>query len=358
MDNKMMIEAISAIADEKNIGKEIIFEALELALVTAYRKNFNAMENVKVDINQETGAIKVFSFLTVVEEIEDDQVEITLEEARKIKDCALGEELLTEVTPADFGRVAATTAKQVLKQKIREAERESVALEFQDKIGELVIGTLSREDMRNYYVDLGRAHGIMPKSEIIPGEELKMNSSIKVYVNKIEEGQRGPVILLSRRQYNFVKRLFEREIPELTEGTVLIKGVAREAGVRSKVAVFSNVLNVDAIGACIGAKGSRIGNIIAELNGEKIDLVMYDEDLATYIANALSPAKNLQVIVPAEEDGNILVIADPDNLSLAIGKGGMNIKLAARLVKRRIDIMTLTDAREKGYDLGFVGDED
>lgn len=353
MENNQFLETIKLIAEEKNIDENVILEGLELALVSAYKKNFGGEENVKVTIDKNTGAIKVFSYLVVVDEVdeeaEDHMFQIGLDDAKDLNaDAAIGDEIINEVTPLDFGRVAASTAKQVLKQKIREAERVSVFAEFADKEGELTVGILSREDVKNYYIDLGRAHGILPKTEMIPNEQVKMGSSIKVYINKIEEGAKGPVILLSRKHYNFVKRLFEREIPELTEGTVMIHGIAREAGVRSKVAVFSNVLNIDPIGACIGTNGSRIGNIIRELGGEKIDLVLYDKEIETFVANALSPAKDLKIIVPEDDKEGIAIIADDDNLSLAIGKGGINIKLASRLVKRRLDIMTSADAQSKG----------
>jgi len=355
MNNQAFLEAIDNIVKEKNIEREVVWEAMELAMATAYKKNFDNKSNVKVEINRETGDIKIYAYQLVVKRVTDPEIEITVAKARKIKpDAVEGDELLEEVTPQDFGRVAAGTAKQVVMQKIREAERESIMTEFNDKEGELVVGSLSREDVKNYYVDLGRAHGILPKSEMIPGELVKMGTSIKVYISKIENGPKGPVILLTRKHYNFVKRLFEREIPELMDGTVMIHGIAREAGERSKVAVYSNVLNVDAIGACIGNKGARIANIIKELAGEKVDLVLYDKEPKVFIENALSPAKNLQIVFTDESEENALVIADPDNLSLAIGKRGINVKLAARLVKKRLDVMTLVDARDKGYDLGFV----
>lgn len=355
MNNQAFLEAIDNIVKEKNIEREVVWEAMELAMATAYKKNFDNKSNVKVKINRESGDIKIYAYQLVVKRVTDPEIEITVAKARKIKpDAVEGDELLEEVTPQDFGRVAAGTAKQVVMQKIREAERESIMIEFNDKEGELVVGSLSREDVKNYYVDLGRAHGILPKSEMIPGELVKMGTSIKVYISKIENGPKGPVILLTRKHYNFVKRLFEREIPELMDGTVMIHSIAREAGERSKVAVYSNVLNVDAIGACIGNKGARIANIIKELAGEKVDLILYDKEPKVFIENALSPAKNLQIVFTDESEENALVIADPDNLSLAIGKRGINVKLAARLVKKRLDVMTLVDARDKGYDLGFV----
>ena len=358
MNNVAFLRGIERIAEEKSIDKDYIFEAMELALITAYKKNFDAKENVRVEIDRETGDIKVFSFQNVVKRTTDPDMEITVSKAKKIKpDAEAGDVIEEEVTPSDFGRVAAATAKQVLTQRIREAERDSILEEFAEKEGELVVGTLSREDARNYYVDLGRAHGILPKSETIPGEELVMGNSVKVYITKIDKNAKGLVIILSRTHYNFVKRLFEREIPELSDGTIMLQGVAREPGIRSKVAVFSHVTNIDPIGACIGERGSRISNIIKELGGEKVDLVLYDEDIKKFIANALNPAKDLEVYLPNDDENMALVIANPDNLSLAIGKGGINVKLASRLTKHRLDVKTITKCQEEGIDLSFIGEE-
>ncbi len=381
MNSKEFKLALENLSKEKGIDKEIIYDAMELALTSAYKKNYHSLSNVRVDINRETGEIKIFSYKTVVfsekyekedgvlekeiitdedgneKEVEkefhfDDRIHITLEDARKqVPGIEIGETIEKEVTPKDFGRVAAATAKQVVVQKIREAEREIINNEFADKQDEMMSGTVAMEDVRNYYIDLGRTQGILPKSEIIPGETIKMGSSLKVYVTKVENNSKGPLILLSRKHYGFVKRLFELEIPEINEGIVLVYSVARDAGSRTKIAVYSENSNVDAVGACIGEGGSRINRIISELNGEKIDVVKYEIDSARFIENALSPARNLHVFVTDEKKKEALVVVDKENLSLAIGKKGMNVKLAARLTHFRIDVETIEQAREKGISI-------
>lgn len=353
MNGKELIKALKLISEEKGIDEEEIFSYLEQALAAAYKKNYNAT-NVRIDIDKKTGDIKVISYKKVVDEInmeDEEDAQLLLEEV-KDKNLKVGDVIEEEVTPKDFGRVAASTAKQVLVQKVREAERQSIMEEFEDKEGELLVGILSREDVKNYYVDLGRAHGILPKKEIIPGEELKMGSQIKVYVTKIETAQKGgPVILLSRTHYGFVKRLLEREIPELNEGIVILYSVAREAGVRSKIAVYSEDENVDAIGACIGEKGIRINNISKELNGEKIDVVKYDKDLVTFIKNALSPAREVEVYITDPKNNEAIVVAEGENLSLAIGKRGQNVKLAAKLTKCKIDVKTREQIQDEDINI-------
>lgn len=383
MDNKEFKKAVDLLVKEKGIDKDVIFEAMELALTSAYKKNYNSLANVRVDINRESGEIKVFSFKTVVdrneenkfkkfsdidfstisddEEVEeepvlpfvyDERIHLTLEEAEKIvPGIKLGETIEEEVTPKDFGRVAAATAKQVVVQKIREAERNVIIGEFADKQDEMVTGIVEMEDERNYYINLGRTQGILPKSEIIPNEKIKMGSSIKVYITKVENNSKGPLILLSRTHYGFVKRLFELEIPEINEGIILVYSVARDAGNRTKIAVYSENPNVDAIGSCIGERGSRINRIIEELNGEKVDIIAYDKDAAKFIENALSPAKNLHVFITNEEKREAYVIVDDDNLSLAIGKRGLNVRLAARLTHHKIDVKTYDQAREDGINI-------
>ncbi len=368
MNAKEFIKALDHITEEKNISKDVVFEAMELALTTAYKKNFNSKTNVKVKINRDTGDIRVYSYYIVVNEYDDGSetvdeegktvkippeinrdAQMLLEEAREIDPTIeVGETIEKEVTPKDFGRVAAGTAKQVLTQKIREAERESIMEEFHDKAGEMMVGMLAMEDQKNYYVDLGKSRGILPKSEMIPGEVVKMGTSIKVYISKVEETTKGPLILCSRKHYGFVRRLFETEIPELVDGTIELYAVVREAGIRSKVAVFSRDEKVDPIGACIGAGGSRIANILKELNGEKVDLIRYSENAEEFIANALSPAKNLTVNILDPMKKEALVIVTDDNLSLAIGKKGSNIKLASKLTKYKIEIKTLAQINEEG----------
>ena len=368
MDNKEFIKALNTIVEEKNISEDVIYEALELALATAYKKNFNSKTNVKVVIDRESGDIKVYSYLVVVDQYDDGSEEtdaegnvvkiepainrdaqILLADALKLDPKAkVGDTIEKEVTPKDFGRVAAGTAKQVVMQKIREAEKNSIIAEFADKENELMLGMVAMEDQRNYYIDLGRTRGILPKSEIIPDEKIVMGSNIKVYITKIESNTKGPVILLSRKNYGFVKRLFEHEIPELANGTIILQQVVREAGVRSKVAVYSTNLNIDPIGSCIGERGSRIANILKELGNERIDLVLYSEDPAEYIKNAMSPAKDVIVSITDEEKREALVIVPEANLSLAIGKKGSNIKLASKLTKYHLEIKTMEEINAAG----------
>jgi len=382
MDNKAFKNAVDLLVKEKGIDAEVIYGAMELALTSAYKKNYNSLSNVRVDINRETGEIKVFSFKTVVDRsiedkfqkfsdidfenideededggavlpfVYDEKIHLTLEEAREIvPDIQIGDTIEEEVTPKDFGRVAAATAKQVVIQKIREAERNVIIDEFNDKQDEMVIGIVEMEDVRNYYIDLGKTQGILPKTEIIPGETIKMGSSIKVYITKVDNNSKGPIILLSRIHYGFVKRLFELEIPEINEGIILVYSVAREAGNRTKVAVYSENERVDAVGSCIGEKGSRINRIIEELNGEKLDIIEYSNDAATFIANALSPARDVRVFITDEKNKEALVVVDDENLSLAIGKKGLNVRLAARLTHYKLDIKTYEQAREEGMNI-------
>ena len=354
MNSKEFIKAVDAIVKEKNIDREYVFEAMELALATAYKKNFDSLTNSKIFIDRKTGDIKVYSYLTVVDDDAEDldlDTEITLSEARKInKTLNVGDTIDTEVTPKDFGRVAAATAKQVIIQKMREAERNAIMDEFGDKQDELLVGTVALEDVDNYFIDLGRTNGILPKKECIPGEKIEMGKQIKVYVSKVDNSGKGLFILLSRNHYGFLKRLFELEIPELSDGTILLYSVAREAGVRSKVAVYSEYSNIDPIGCCIGEKGSRIARILNELHGEKIDVVKYDKDPAVFIANALSPAKDLHVIITDPKKQEAIVVADGDNFSLAIGKKGLNARLASKLTHYKIDIKNKEQASEMGIN--------
>lgn len=355
MNGKEFINAINALSKEKGIPVDDLFSYIEVALNSAYKRNYNAT-NSKVKINRDTGEVKVYSYKIVVDEInmdDDEDAQVLLEEVKdKYPDLKVGDEIEEEVTPKDFGRVAASTAKQVLVQKIREAERKNLMDEYKDKQGEMLIGTLQREDKKNYYVDFDRASGILPKKDIIPGEKLEMGSKIKVYVTKIEEGEKGgPIILLSRSHYGFVKRLLESEIPELSEGLVILYSIAREAGSRTKIAVYSENEKIDPVGACVGNKGMRINNIIKELNGEKIDVILYSKDLKEFIKNALSPAKDLDVYIMDEKNKSAVVVAEGDNLSLAIGKNGQNVKLASKLTKCKIEVKTLVQVQEEGINI-------
>lgn len=362
------LKALNAITEDKGISKDLIIDAMKQALATAYKKNYDSKTNVRVDFDETTGEFKVISYYVVVEDYieptyeineEGKEVEIPpeinpdaqmlLEDAKElVPNIQIGETIEKEVTPKDFGRVAAGAAKQVVTQRIREAEKEAVVAEFGNKQDEMLVGLLAMEDQRNYYIDLGRARGILPKSEMIPGEEVKMGSSIKVYVTKVEAGTKGPLILLSRRHFGFVKRLFESAIPELADGSIILYGVAREAGVRSKVAVYSTNDKIDPIGACIGARGSRIASILKELNGEKVDLVKYSADPAEFIKSAMSPAKDVIVSIKDEAKKEALAVVNNDNLSLAIGKKGINIKLASKLTKYKIEVKTMEQIQEEG----------
>lgn len=355
MNSKEFVKALKDICKEKQISEDVIFDGMTTALEKAYAKD-TGLPNIRIEINKDTGEIKGYSYQKVVDEYTDDEdddaVEILLEDAKKIvPDIKVGETIEEEVSLKDFGRVATMTAKQILVQKVREAERQSIMKEFEDKEGELLVGTLSREDAKNYYVDLGRMHGVLPKSELIKGEDLKMGSQVKVYVTKIDDTGKSPLILLSRSHYGFVKRLLENEIPELNDGTVILYSVARDAGSRSKIAVYSEDENVDAVGACIGEKGSRINRITEELGGEKIDVVKYDKDPITFIKNALSPAREVDVYILDEKKKEALAIAEGDNLSLAIGKKGQNVRLAARLTHYKIDVKTHEQVTEENIDL-------
>ncbi len=368
MNNEEFIKAVKNIVKEKGISEDVVFEGMEQALTTAYKKNFDSRTNVRVDIDRKTGEIKVFTYLIVVddvdyghEEIDEEgnvikvapeiniDAQIILEQAEElVPGIKVGETIEYEVTPKDFGRVAAATAKQVLTQKIREAEKNSIIEEFQDKENEMLLGLVAMEDARNYYIDLGRTRGILPKSEIIPGETIKMGSSIRVYVTKIENGNKGPLILLSRKHYGFVKRLFELEVPELQDGTLLMHACVREPGIRSKVAVSSTSDRVDPIGTCIGERGCRIAAILKELNGEKVDVILYSENPEEYIKSALSPAKNAIVSITDAIKKEALAVVDESELALAIGKGGNNIKLASRLTKYKINIKTMKEINDEG----------
>lgn len=348
---KEFLGALDAITKEKGIDKKQVLEAMELALASAYKKH-TGKSNGKAIVNPVTGEIKVYSYITVVETVTNPDIEISLEEAKKINpDLEIGDTIDTEVTTEDFGRVAASTAKQVVIQKVREAERQVTLDAFTDKQDELLVGTVALEDTDNYFINLGRSNGILPKKDIIPGEKIEMGSTIKVYVTKIDNSGRNLVIKLSRCHYGFVKRLFELEIPEFSDGTLLMYNVAREPGIRSKVAVYTEKPNFEPIGACIGEKGSRIANIIKELHGEKVDVVKYDADPKAFIENALAPAKNLTVLITDEKKKEAIVIADDDNFSLAIGKRGVNTRLASRLTKYKIDVKNMEQARNMGINI-------
>lgn len=339
IDMKELVVAMKELEEERGIKKDYLIESLEIALVTAYKKNFDSADNVKVVIDKETGETHVYSSKTVVDVAKDENLEISLDAAKKIsKKYAVGDIVDVEIVPKNFGRIAAQTAKQVVVQKIREAEREIIYTEFNDKKGEIVTGIIQKTDGNAIVLDLGKLEGIMPIKEQIPTETYRVNDKIRGYVLEVEKGIKGnPQVIVSRSHPDFVRRLFEFEIPEIYEGLIEIKNISRDAGSRSKVAVYSTNENIDPVGSCVGQKGVRIQNIINELHGEKIDVIEWDENPASFIAAALLPAQVLAVDVKEEEKFAQVIVPD-DQLSLAIGKAGQNARLAAKLTNWKIDI--------------------
>lgn len=350
VDVKELIAVMDELEKERGISKDYLVEALEEALVKAYKQNFDVeegVENVKVTIDKITGEMHVYSAKEVVEELPVPELEISLEDARKIdKNYNIGDIVNIEIKPKDFGRIAAQKAKQVVVQKIREIEKEMVFTEFNDKKGEIVSGLIQKADGKIVVMDLGKLEGVMPLKEQIPTETYRVNDKIRGYVLEVEKGLKGtPQVIVSRSHPDFVRKLFEFEIPEIYEGLIEIKSVSRDAGSRSKVAVYSRDENIDPVGSCVGQKGVRIQNIINELNGEKIDVIEWNEDPAIYIAAALLPAQVMAVDVKEEEKFAQVIVPD-DQLSLAIGKSGQNARLAARLTNWKIDIKSESQIRE------------
>ena len=347
IDVKELIEAMDELEKERGIKKDYLIESLEGALVSAYKKNFDSVDNVKVTINQETGDVHIYSVREVVEKSEDPLLEISIDEARQINPKAeIGETVDLEIVPKDFGRIAAQTAKQVVVQKIREAERDIVYNEYHDKTGEIVTGIIQKVDENLVVLDLGKLEGIMTAKEQIPTEHYKVNDKIRGYVVSVKKEVKGnPQVVVSRSHPDFVRKLLEFEIPEIYEGLIEIKSVSRDPGSRSKVAVYSKNENIDPVGSCVGQKGVRIQNIINELHGEKIDVIEWNEDPAIYIAAALLPAQVMAVDVNDEEKFAQVIVPD-DQLSLAIGKSGQNARLAAKLTNWKIDIKSESQFRE------------
>lgn len=336
--NGEFLEAMEQIAKEKGISKDLLFEAIDLALVSAYKKNFGTAQNVKVLIDKQTGEVEVYALKTVVDHVESDFLEISLDEAKQLnRNYELGEIVEKIVTPRNFGRIAAQTAKQVVVQKIREAERGIIFDEFITRENELVTGLVQRKEKNNLYVDLGKTEAVLPSTEQVVSEEYNMNDRLKCFILEVKKTTKGPQIILSRSHPGLVKRLFELEVPEIQTGIVEIKSISREAGSRTKLAVYSHDPNVDAVGACVGQRGQRVQTIVDELKGEKIDIIQWSDDAATLVSSALSPAKVVRVDANKEQGTAHVVVID-SQLSLAIGKEGQNARLAAKLTGWKIDI--------------------
>ncbi len=346
-----LFEAAEQLEREKGISKEVLIEALQDALVAGYKKHIKDKdaENVEAIMDEESGEIGVFRTKLVVENVENPDVEISLEDAKEIDDeVELEDEVKIEVTPEDFGRIAAQSAKQVITQRIREAERKLVLDEFLSKKGTLITGIIQRRDERNVIVNIGKTDAIMPAKEQLPGEYYKPGNRIRVFVLNVKETTRLPQVIVSQAHSEIVRELFELEVPEIEDGIVEIKSIAREAGFRTKLAVWSNDPSVDSVGACIGPRGSRIQTIVGELKNEKIDIVRYSEDPVEYIVNALSPARIVSVDILADEENKheAFVIVPDDQLSLAIGREGQNVRLAHRLTGWKIDIKSESQAAQ------------
>lgn len=343
-----LLDALLILEKEKGISRDILIEAIEAALVSAYRRNFNQAHNVRIDMNLGTGTMRVFARKEVVDQVYDPRLEISVEDAQRINPNYQVEDVVElEVTPKDFGRIAAQTAKQVVTQRVREAERGIIYSEFIDREEDIMTGIVQRLDSKFIYVSLGKIEALLPINEQMPNERYKPHDRIKVFITKVEKTTKGPQIYVSRTHPGLLKRLFEIEVPEIYDGTVEIKSVAREAGDRSKISVHSGSDDIDPVGACVGPKGSRVQAIVNELKGEKIDIVKWSDNPVIFVANALSPSKVLDVIVNENDKATTVVVPDYQ-LSLAIGKRGQNARLAAKLTNWKIDIKSETDAREAG----------
>ncbi|AEW05396.1 NusA antitermination factor [Sulfobacillus acidophilus DSM 10332] len=337
MNNELM-DALAELEREKGVDKEVLFQAIESALISAYRRNFGSAQNVRVHINRQTGATEVYALKTVVEEVQDHRLEVSVTEAHHVKPGVdVGDVVEFEITPKNFGRIAAQTAKQVIVQRIREAERGMIYDEYSNREGDIVTGVVQRVERGLVFIDLGRTEAILMPNEQVPGEILRPHERVKLYVVEVKKTTKGPQVYLSRSHPGLVRRLFELEVPEIHEGIVEIKGIAREAGARTKIAVWSDDPDVDPVGACVGNKGQRVQSIVNELRGEKLDIIAWDPDPAVLVANALSPARVVDVTI--EPDTRSARVVVPDNqLSLGIGKEGQNARLAAKLTGWRVDL--------------------
>ena len=344
--NVEFIEALNALEKERGISKEVLISAIEAALISAYKRNYGASANVRAEVDPVEGAIQIFASKTVVETVENPHNEITLADAKKVNPLyELGDVLEEEIQTRDFGRIAAQTAKQVVMQRIREAERGVIYEEYVEKENEVLTAIVQRVEKGTVFVELGRTDGLLAANETIPGETYENSSRIKVYVLEVRKDNKGPQVLVSRTHPGLVKRLFELEVPEIQNGVVQVKSIAREAGFRTKVAVHSLDPQVDAVGACVGQRGTRVERIVNELHNEKIDIIEWDPDSAVYIAKALSPAKVLMVYINEEEKAAKVIVPDAQ-LSLAIGKEGQNARLAAKLTGWKIDIKSQSQAMD------------
>ena len=359
--NKEFLDALTELEREKNISKEDIITAIEDAVELAYKKNYGNYPNVRVLVDREDGEVLVLMSKEVVEEVEDDMMEVSLEEARSYDErYEIGDVIEYQVDPKDFGRIAAQTAKQVVVQRIREAERRNSYDEFVNKQGEIITAKIERINNGTMFLSVGNSEGILPLSEQVKTESFNVGDRIKVYVIDVKKATKGPQIFLSRSHPGLVRRLFELEVPEISDGTVEIKGIAREAGSRTKIAVYSNDENVDPVGACVGNRGTRVQNIVDELFGEKIDIIVWDEDPAVLISNVLRPAEveGVYINYVSEKEKMATAVVPEQQLSLAIGREGQNVRLAARVSGWKIDIKSKSQLEDSGFDFDEYEDQD
>ncbi|MEW9676676.1 transcription termination factor NusA [Lentibacillus sp. L22] len=346
--SSQLFDAINYLEKEKGIDKDILLEALEAALISAYKKNFKSATNVRVDLDEDAGTMRVFARKTIVDDVEDSQQEIGLEEAKKIDpNYEVDDVIEVEVTPKNFGRIAAQAAKQVVTQRIREAERGVIFNEYVDREDDVMTGIIQRMDSRFIYVNVGKIEAKLSEQEQMAADDYHVHDRLKVYVTKVENTSKGPQVYVSRSHPGLLKRLFEMEVPEIYDGIVEIKSVSREAGDRSKISVHAEDPEIDPVGSCVGQKGQRVQAIVNELKGEKIDIVEWSEDPVIYVSNALSPSKVIDVLVDEEDKATTVIVPDYQ-LSLAIGKRGQNARLAAKLTGWKIDIKSESEARDEG----------
>ncbi len=352
------LEAMEQICREKGIDKDVLLETIEVALVSAYKKNFGAAPNVKVNIDRQSGEVKVFALKKVVDSVTDDFLEIELSEAKTINpNYVLDDILEIEVTPKNFGRIAAQNAKQVVVQRIREAERGLIFERYVEQENEIVSGMVQRVEKKNVFIDLEKTEAILPANEQMPGEDYKVNYRLKVYITEVKKTTKGPQIMVSRTHPGLVKRLFELEVPEIARGEVIIKNISREAGSRTKLSVYAEDKDIDPVGSCVGPRGIRVQHVVDELKGEKIDIIKWSNDPHEYIASALSPAKVIRV-QSSHAEKSVKVVVPDNQLSLAIGKEGQNARLAAKLTGWKIDIKSASQiqALEHNYFMEEPGD--
>ena len=357
--SKEFFEALDEIAEEKGITTEMVEEAISAALLSAYKRSYNTDQNVRVEMDRENESVKVYLRRDVVEEVENEDTEISIEDALEIDpDYEVGDFIDFEMDPADFGRIAAQSARQVTQQRFKEAERNMIYEDYSDKVGEVLTGKVQRIQRGTIYVNIGRAEGILKEKEQVPGEHFSANDRIKVYITDVQKTTKGPQVFLSRSHPGLVKKLFEMEVPEIEEGLVEIVSIAREAGSRSKIAVYTEDENIDPVGACVGSRGGRVQAVVDELFNEKIDIITWSEDPVELIKNVLSPAVVEQVIIGDEEKMATVVVPD-HQLSLAIGKSGQNVRLAAKLCNWKIDIKSHTQFEEE-YEIveEYIEDEE